>query len=95
MKRIELHDEVVVDIAEIAERYPYELFEGPLDKLLTLISEQPFLPQRVGDMLPERYRRAVLQRIGYVIVYEVLDESCFVISIHDGRRAPGLWMRRL
>ena len=68
-------------------------FFGAVDAGMSQVCATPFIAAIWPGL--SRYRRLVLQRFPYVLVYEVRgDEIEFVAIAHTSRR-PGYWTERL
>lgn len=44
---------------------------------------------------PEDFRRYVMKRYPYHIVYECLDDVILIVAVAHDRRRPGYWMGRI
>jgi plasmid stabilization system protein ParE len=41
-----------------------------------------------------RYRRLMIRRFPYSVVYEVLADAILILAVAHHRRKPGYWLRR-
>ena len=98
--RVELHPEADRELSEIL-RYLGEIsetlaltFESDLRSALSRLAVLPGLGAPLGGGAPARYRRYVIRRHGYSIIYIELKQTIQVVAIAHARRRPGYWMRR-
>lgn len=68
-------------------------FVGAVEQVLQRIAMAPpeFAPWP-GD---HRYRRAVVDRFPFIVVFEERPDALEVVSITHGARGPSYWSRRL
>jgi len=93
---IELHPLAEVELWEAVDWYD-EQKEG-LGKefaralqfaILTIQSKPQQFPKILGSK-----RQAVLQRFPFVIIFEIVDSTIFILSIFHTRRDPQEWVER-
>ncbi len=80
------------DAALWYERQRYGLgadFLLTLEAEFTAITRTPFLPaeQRLG------FRRRILKRFPYTIIYKIEDQSIIIVAIWHFKRKPWKWKR--
>ncbi len=66
-------------------------FELEVERVLQLIAANPAM----FAAYDETHRLAVLRRYPYCIVYQVFEESIYVVAIAHARRAPDYWLSRV
>jgi plasmid stabilization system protein ParE len=86
-------DEAAAAIAWYAERSPAaaERLERAIVAGVEQISEGP-------DRWPlhdVRFRKVLLRRFPYLLIYRVLDDRVQVVAVAHGHRRPGYWRDRL
>ena len=65
-------------------------FVGAVDATLVAIQQNPFQYQAVSG----QFRRAVLRRFPYSLIYLASDRQITVVSCFHGRRKPKIWQER-
>jgi plasmid stabilization system protein ParE len=70
-------------------------FLDDLSATLAAIADRPLSFANL-ETLPDGqpYRRALLRRFSYAIIFEVLDDKILVVAIAHSSRAPSYWLRR-
>lgn len=101
MTPIRIRDLARVEIIEAAEHYEAERvglgseFRLAVEQAIDQISESPKLFARYeGCRTRHEYRRVVLKRFPYVIVYHIRPNEIVVVAVTHGSRKPGYWERR-
>lgn len=67
-----------------------EEFAQELERALSLIREHP----QVGGVAWGQYRRVVLRRFPYSVIYRVTERSAVVIAVFHASRDPEIWKSR-
>jgi plasmid stabilization system protein ParE len=89
--------EAEADIAKARDWYDEQRpglgaeFVSAVDVALVRIQQNP-LQYQVGR---GRYRRAMLNRFPYTLVYSVSDEAVRVVACAHGSRHPKVWQERM
>jgi toxin ParE1/3/4 len=65
---------------------------GVVERALVRIAETP--AQFPGWPAAPRWRRAVLDRFPYAVVFEERAEGIEVVAVAHGKRRPGYWLAR-
>lgn len=101
MTRVRIRDLARVEIIEAAEHYEAERaglgseFRLAVEQAIDQISESPKLFARYeGCRTRHEYRRVVLKRFPYVIIYHIGSNDIVVVAVTHGARKPGYWERR-
>ena len=95
--RVIVLPEAVDDIAEAYDWYE-ERREGLGGEFLEQVNDCMESLQRHPEMCPfihESYRRAVVRRFPYVILYEHSDDDVTVYAVFHASRDPERWRSRL
>ena len=67
-----------------------------LDVALSLIEAHPLHHPRYEAVTSTRYyRRVVLKRFPYVVIYEIRPDENLIVAIAHASRQPGYWLNRL
>ncbi|NOU26981.1 MAG: type II toxin-antitoxin system RelE/ParE family toxin [Polyangiaceae bacterium] len=104
-RQLLLHDEALAEIRSAAQWYEERRrglgkeFLDALDVRLERLVTSPNVP-RLGGNLPGAdprgpFRRVLLARFPYVIVFLESPGTLRVLAVMHGRRSPGYWMQRL
>jgi plasmid stabilization system protein ParE len=84
------------EIAEARDWYDHRSpglgaeFVAAVDATVTVIRRNPFQYQAAWG----QFRRAVLRRFPYSLIYRVSDRQISVVSCFHGRRKPKIWRER-
>ncbi|MFW5692736.1 MAG: type II toxin-antitoxin system RelE/ParE family toxin [Thermoguttaceae bacterium] len=66
-----------------------------VDEVLCTIGEAPYrFPVYEGKQPRREYRRVLVKRFPYIIVYQVRDAEVLVVAIAQTSREPGYWESR-
>jgi plasmid stabilization system protein ParE len=93
---LEISEAASEDAAAAAEFYESrrrglgDAFLATLDALFEHILEHPMRYRVVRGS----WRRALLPRFPYSVIYRVEPDRIFVLAIMHGRRDPNVWQRR-
>lgn len=68
-------------------------FREDFQRAVSLLAENP----RLGHPLPGNYRRLLMRRFPYSVIYRIdtQSDSILIVAIVDQRRRPGAWRRRI
>jgi plasmid stabilization system protein ParE len=65
-------------------------FLEAITNLVLILEENPLLFPKVH----KEFRRAVVQRFGYNIIFKVVDFQVYILAIIHGSRSPERWKKR-
>jgi plasmid stabilization system protein ParE len=68
-----------------------EEFSAQVDRTIALIKQYPLL----YPVFYKKYRRAVLRRFPYLLVYRVTDQRIEIVAVGHAKRGPRFWKSRL
>lgn len=94
--RIEFHPAVGRELTDSAEYYESRLpglgadFLGELGSLFGLLKENP----EIGAVIEAPYRRVVLNRFPFSVVYRLKGSALRIMAVAHQRRKPGYWRGR-
>jgi len=94
--RIDVGEAASIDASNAAEFYEGRqrglgiAFLAALDALLEVIGEHPMRFR----VLRGSWRRALMPRFPYCVIYRVEPDHIFVLAILHGRRNPSIWQHR-
>ncbi|MBI4583418.1 MAG: type II toxin-antitoxin system RelE/ParE family toxin [Planctomycetes bacterium] len=96
MQKVDIHPDAKLEIEETASYYQ-EHADGLgmefLDELKEGFNQILKFPWAYG-ILEGEFRRYLLKRFPYGIVYRIGEESIFIISVGHLHRKPGYWKNR-
>jgi len=97
MQELRFHPDVAMDIKEAYKWYEEqsvglgeELFDE-IERSYQAITEFP----KAWAPFPHGFRRYLLSRFPYSIIYKIDDESIYIIAIMHNSRKPNYWFTRL
>lgn len=99
MKRVEIVPAAEAELRAAAEWLEADqpklgsAFVSAVEETFEQIERNPNLFQRWDSN--HNYRRAVLRRFPYVIVYEEHPERIDILAIANAHREPGYWLKRV
>lgn len=67
-----------------------EAFLDDVERAIELISERP----RIGASADRGFRKTILRRFPFSIIYVDLDEEILIVAVAHQRRRPGFWRGR-
>jgi toxin ParE1/3/4 len=67
-----------------------EAFLDDVERAIETIRESP----GIGASAGRRFRKTILRRFPFIIVYAHRDEEIVIVAIAHQRRRPGYWRRR-
>ncbi len=94
--RIEFHPATGHELTDSAEYYESKLpglgvdFLGEFRRLLDLLNENP----EIGAVVEAPYRRVVLNRFPFSLVYRIKGSALRIVAVAHQRRKPGYWRGR-
>ena len=95
--RYEFHPEAEQELHEAASRYNAEVaelglrFADEVERVIQLLLEHPELGSRLDDDL----RHFVLRKFPFSIVYALVGDLVYILSVAHGSREPGYWRLRV
>lgn len=95
--KYELHPEAEQELYEAASRYDAEVpelglrFADEVERVIQLLLERPELGSKLDDDL----RHFVLRKFPFSIVYAVVGELVYIVSVAHGSREPSYWHLRV
>jgi plasmid stabilization system protein ParE len=94
--RIEFHHEALRELIDAARYYESKLpglgtdFRSEVDRSLQLLNENP----AIGAVVEATYRRLLLDRFPFSVIYRTKDSTLRILAIAHQRRRPGYWKSR-
>ncbi len=95
--KAEFHPAAGEEIVETTAYYDSEVpglgngFILEVQRIVGLLQDQPQIGQRVeGD-----FRRIVLARFPYSLIYSIEPDKIWVVAVAHQRRRPGYWRKRV
>ena len=98
---IELLDSALAEAGEAAAWYDEQVpalgadFLQELDRAVSSISERPQTWPRLGQVRGRSFRRFLLSRFPYGVVYTILPAHALVVAVAHLRRRPQYWADRV
>ena len=95
--KAEFHPRASEEIVETTAYYEGEVpglgngFIAEVERVVEVLCDQPNIGQRVG----EEFRRILLARFPYSLIYSIETERIWVIAVAHHRRRPGYWQERI
>ena len=85
-------DEIVETTAYYEDEVPGlgDGFITEVKKVIEVLNDQPEIGQRVG----EQFRRIILARFPYSLIYSIESDRIWVVAVAHHRRRPGYWQGR-
>ncbi len=93
---LELHESAEEELWETVDYYDARKdrlgkeFARELQRVMQLIRSQPHLFPKVSG----EKRKAVLKRFPYLIIFEIVENTVFVLAIFHEKRNPKVWADR-
>jgi len=93
---IEFHPEASLEFLAAADFYENEVpglgegFISEVERITALIESHP----AIGKPIDEVFRRAVLVRFPFSVIYSAESNKLWVIAVAHQRRRPGYWHGR-
>ena len=95
--RAEFHAEAEEEFIEASQFYNSRVpglgdrFISEVEQAILLLTEKP----RIGQLMDEVFRRVVLDRFPYSIIYSIELEKIWIVAVAHQRRRPGYWRNRV
>ena len=95
--KAEFHQTASKEIVETTAYYEGEApglgagFIAEVERVVAVLCDQPKIGQRVG----EEFRRILLARFPYSLIYSIESERIWVVAVAHHRRRPGYWQERI
>lgn len=93
---LELHELAEAELWEAVDWYDSKknrlgkLFARELQEIMQSIRKHPTRFPKIHKEI----RKAVLKKFPYVVIYEILNDTVFVLSIFHTSRNPKIWKNR-
>ena len=71
-----------------------DFFEQVADTMATIAQDPLRHPTYEGRRSLRKFRRAVLKRFPYIVVYEIREDETLIVAVAHSSRQPGYWVRR-
>jgi len=68
-----------------------ERFIIEVERVVAVLSDQPEIGQRVGEI----YRRILLVRFPFSLIYSIETDRIWIVAVAHHRRKPGYWKERI
>ncbi|MCP4350356.1 MAG: type II toxin-antitoxin system RelE/ParE family toxin [Desulfobacterales bacterium] len=97
MLELNLHPDIYQEVNEAYSWYESRSqglgddFFHELDAAFFVIQSMPY----TWPVLSGRFRRYLLKRFPYGIIYEVNEDCIFVVAVMHLSRKPGYWLKRI
>ena len=94
--RIEFHPAALHEMIDSARYYENRLpglgadFKSEVDRSLELLNENP----DIGAVVEAPYRRLLLDRFPFGIIYRTRESTLRILAVAHQRRRPGYWKGR-
>ena len=95
--KAEFHTEAEEEFIEASQFYNSRVpglgdrFISEVEQAILLLTEKP----RIGQLMDEVFRRVVLDRFPYSIIYSIELEKIWIVAVAHQRRRPGYWRNRV
>ena len=95
--KAEFHQTASKEIVETTAYYEGEVpglgtgFIAEVERIVAVLCDQPNIGQRAG----EGFRRILLARFPYSLIYSIESERIWVVAVAHHRRRPGYWQERI
>jgi plasmid stabilization system protein ParE len=95
--KAEFHPVASEEIIETAAYYEGEVpglgdsFIAEVERVVGVLCDQPNIGQSVG----QEFRRILLLRFPYSLIYSIETERVWVVAVAHHRRRPGYWKERI
>ena len=91
------HPTATEEVVETTAYYEVEVpglggsFIAEVERVVKVLCDQPKIGQRVG----EEFRRILLARFPYSLIYSIESELIWIVAVANHRRRPGYWQERV
>lgn len=95
--KVEFHPTAIEEFVETAAFYESTVtglgagFISDVERVVDLLETHP----RLGQRIEEGFRRIVLARFPYSLVYAVETDGIWIVAVAHHRRRPGYWQERI
>ena len=95
--KAEFHQVASDEIIETTAYYEDEVpglgssFIAEVERVIVILCDQPKIGQRIGT----EFRRILLAKFPYSLIYSIEPERIWVIAAAHHRRRPGYWRERV
>jgi plasmid stabilization system protein ParE len=95
--KAEFHPVASGEIVETTAYYEGEVpglgasFIAEVERIVEVLCDQPNIGQKVGG----EFRRILLARFPYSLIYSIESERIWVLAVAHHRRRPGYWQERI
>lgn len=95
--RAEFHTEAEEEFVEASQFYNLRVpglgdrFISEVEGAVVLLVERP----RIGQLMDEVFRRIVLDKFPYSLIYSIEPEKIWILAVAHQRRRPGYWRNRV
>ena len=86
--------EEIVETTAYYEREVPGLGDGfitEVERVIEVLCDQP----NIGQVVGEEFRRILLARFPYFLIYSIESEQVWVVAVAHHRRRPGYWQDRI
>ena len=96
MIELEFHDDARRELGEAAQYYERRVaglgfaFTAEVERTVDLTRESP----NIGSPVWRHYRRAIVRRFPYSVVYRSLVNKLFIVAVAHHHRRPNYWRIR-
>ena len=94
--KAEFHREAEQEFIEASVFYDWrvpglgESFIAEVERAAELLTQRP----EIGQRLDQVFRRMVLRRFPYLLIYSIEPEKIWIVAVAHQRRRPGYWRGR-
>lgn len=95
--KVEFHPDAAEEIVETAAFYERRVpglghsFIDEVERIAGIVREQP----QIGQTIDKIFRRIILARFPYSLIYSIEPERIWIIASTHQRRRPGYWRERI
>ena len=95
--KAEFHPTASDEIVEIAVYYDHEVpglgnsFIVEVERIVEILRDQP----KIGQRIEKEFRRIILVRFPYSLIYSIELERIWVVAVAHQHRRPGYWQGRV
>ncbi len=96
MSKLQIHPQAEAELAAAGRFYEARLAglgEAFLTEVGRCFDRAHHLPES-GAPCYGKFRRLLVHRFPYSVVYEILSQSVLIVAVAHQRRKPGYWLRR-
>lgn len=97
MLSLKFHPQVTEDLQTSYQWYQKQAiglgddFIQELESAYTVISDMP----QIWPLFQKGFQRYILSKFPYSIIYQVDNQSIFIVAVMHNSRKPGFWHQRL